>query len=123
MPIAVSIAELDFLLAQVKTSTDPNLGHIFGLVTDCRFAPVGGVSVKAVQNDAKTVQYYYEGNDTPTVTRKETDPSGNAGFLNLPSGIISIETTIPAQGNKRTGSYSVLVKRGSVTILNMVPTP
>lgn len=123
VPIAVSIAELDFLLAQVKTSTDPNLGHIFGLVTDCRFAPVGGVSVKAVQNDAKTVQYYYEGNDTPTVTRKETDPSGNAGFLNLPSGIISIETTIPAQGNKRTGSYSVLVKKGSVTILNMVPTP
>jgi len=43
--------------------------------------------------------------------------------LNIPTGIVSIETTLPSQNNKRIGSYSVLVKKGSVTILNMVPTP
>ena len=122
-PIAVSIAELNFLLYQLKTSTDPNRGHILGLVRDCRFAPAGGVSVKSAQTDPKTLQYYYEGNDTPNITRKETDATGNAGFLNIPTGVVSIETTLPAEGNKRTGSYSVLVKKGSVTILNMVPTP
>jgi len=65
VPIAVSIAELDFLLAQVKSATDPNLGHIFALATDCSFAPSGGVAVKSSQADPKTVQYFYEGNDTP----------------------------------------------------------
>lgn len=123
VPIGVSISELNILLAQVQSAADPNLGHIFGLVVDCQSAPTGGVALKSAQVDPKTIQYFYEGNDTPSVTRTETDPSGNAGFLNLPPGIVSLELTLPAQGNKRTGSYSVLVKKGSVTIINLVPTP
>lgn len=119
----VSLAELDFLLAQVKSATDPNLGHIFGLVQDCKLQRTAAVAVKANQSDPKTVQYYYEGNDTPNITRKETDATGIAGFLNVPTGIVTIETSLPAQGGRRVGTYSVLVKKGSATILPMVPTP
>jgi hypothetical protein len=123
VPILVSLAELDFLLRQVGSSTDPNLGHVFGLTTDCTGLPSGGVAVKAAQIDPKTVQYYYEGNDTPSITRKESDPTGNAGFLNLPTGIVPLETTVPGLGGKKAGGYSVLVKKGSVTVIDMVPTP
>ncbi len=122
VPILVSLSELDFLLAQVKSSTDPNLGHLFGLTTDCTGNPTSGVSLRTAVRDPKTVQYYYEGNGTPSVTSQESDATGNAGFLNLPTGVISMETQVPKLA-KKAGSYSVLVKKGSVTVIDFVPTP
>lgn len=122
VPILVSIAELDYLLSQVKSAADPNLGHVFGLTTSCDGAPAAGVSLRTSIKDAKTVQYYYEGNGTPSVTAQVSDPTGNAGFLNLPAGIVSLETQVPSLARKA-GSYSVLVKKGSVTVIDLVPTP
>ena len=122
VPILVSLAELNFLLGQVGSATDPNLGHVFGLTTDCAGQPTGGVSLRTSIRDPKTIQYYYEGNGTPSVTAQESDSTGNAGFLNLPAGVISMETQVPSIARKA-GSYSVLVKKGSVTVVDLVPTP
>lgn len=122
VPILVSLAELNYLLSQVGSATDPNLGHLFGLTTDCQRQPTGGVSLRSSVRDPKTVQYYYEGNGTPSITAQESDSTGNAGFLNLPVGVISMETQVPGLARKA-GSYSVLVKKGSVTVIDFVPTP
>lgn len=122
VPFLVSLAELNYLLGQVGTSTDPNLGHVLGLTTDCTGTPAAGVSLRASARDPKTLQYYYEGNGTPSITAQESDSTGNAGFLNFPAGVISMETQVPAIARKA-GSYSVLVKKGWVTVIDLVPTP
>lgn len=122
VPILVSIAELDTLLLQVKSAADPSLGHVFGFAVTCDGAPAAGVSLRTSIKDSKTVQYYYEGNGTPSVTAQESDATGNAGFLNLPTGVVSLETQVPSLA-RRAGSYSVLVKKGTVTVIDLVPTP
>lgn len=122
VPILVSLTELNFLLNQVGSATDPNLGHLFGLATDCTGEPTAGVSLRTAVRDAKTVQYYYEGNGTPSLTAQVSDSTGNAGFLNLPAGVISMETQVPSLARKA-GSYSLPIRKGSVTVIDLVPTP
>ncbi|NOU27458.1 MAG: hypothetical protein HOO96_06065 [Polyangiaceae bacterium] len=119
----VSLDELNYLLSQVKSAADPNLGHVFGVALDCNNQRAAGVSLSSSAKDVKTVQYYYQGADNPTVTAQGTDVNGNAGFLNLPPGVVTLETRPASLGTKRSGSYGLLVKKATVTIVYMVPTP
>lgn len=119
----VSLDELNFLLTQVKSAADPNLGHVFGLAMDCNNRRAPGVSVSSSAKDVKTVQYYYQGVDNPTVTAQETDVNGNNGFLNLPPGVVTLETRPSSLGTRKSGTYGLLVKKATVTIVYMVPTP
>lgn len=121
-PTLLSIAELNYLLSQVKSAADPNLGHILGLAVDCTGATTAGVSARASVKDVKTVQYYYDGNDIPTLTGQETDSTGHVGFLNIPPGLDDLDLQVPSLA-KKVGTYPVLVKKGTVTLIPLGPSP
>lgn len=121
-PILVSLGELNILLAQVGASVDPALGHLSAQVYDCLGNPLAGANVRSNTRDPKTIQYYYSGNNTPSLTAEATNETGVTGMLNLPPGVIGFDVTVPAIG-KKFGTYSVLFKKGAVTIVDMAPTP
>jgi hypothetical protein len=89
---------------------------------DCTGAPAKGVSITASTRDAKTIAFYYGGNNTPTVNATQTDATGVGGFVNLPAGVIDITLRLVATG-QLVGKYPVFVRKGSATTIDFWPTP
>jgi hypothetical protein len=117
----VSESELNFLLNQAGTSIDVDAGHIATRARNC-VGPAAGIALSIAPRAPSVVQYYYGGNGAPTVQTTESDPSGRAGFLNVPPGSVVIEAKIAATG-QRIGSYPVVVRRGTFTLFEPSPTP
>jgi hypothetical protein len=114
-----SAAEINVLLDEIGTTLDPMLGAVLGLVADCRAAPAAGVALHAGTIEKKTVAYYVY--DIPSVTAQETGPTGEAGFMNLPTGPVTFTTTL--SGGRRVGSQTVLIRAGWFTYVAFGPTP
>ena len=117
-----SASELNFLLAQIQSSLDPNLGHVLGIVLDCQGNPVSGVTLRINPKDKSTIQYYTDTNGTHSVTAQETAQRGEAGFVNAPTGVVTVEATVNALSRKM-GTYTAVVKAGTITYLPMSPAP
>lgn len=117
-----STGEVNALLQAVGASLDPALSNILGLVTDCQGKPASGVSLRIEVRDKKTVGYYTDYTGTPSVTAQETADRGEGGFLNTPTGPVTIEATVTAL-NKKVGRYTVTTKAGHITYVPMSPGP
>jgi len=98
---------------------NPERGHVFGLTVDC-MGITGGVSLATDTVSPDTVGYYIVGS-LPSKTATETDFNGNAGFINLPEGLVTISGA--ATGIGKYGEVSVLVKAGHVTYVAVAPSP
>lgn len=121
-PHLASLDELNFIAAQLGATTDPELGHLLGIVLDCQGQPSAGVSLRISIKDKKTVPYYTDTTGLQTSTAEATAPRGEAGFINVPTGAITIETTLLEQ-NKRVGTYTTIIQKGHITYLPMPPSP
>ena len=117
-----SVGELNFLLGQVGSAVDPALGHLLGIVLDCQGNPVPGVTIRASIKDKKTLGYYTDATGLPSVSLSATSQRGEAGFVNMPTGQVTVETTVNGL-QKKGGQYTVLVKAGHITYLPMSPSP
>ncbi len=104
----------------LKTELDPALGHIFGLAVDCEGKPTAGVSLTIDTLSPKTVQYYIN-NSLPSSTLGETTVTGEAGFINVPPGLITVTATSVDVG--RTAKVTVLVRAGHIVYLPLSPSP
>lgn len=117
-----SNGEINALLQGIGASVDPALSNILGLAVDCQGNPASGVSLRIEVKDKKTVSYYTDYTGTPSVTAQETADRGEGGFVNTPTGPVTIEATVTSL-NKRLGRYTVITKAGHITYLPMSPGP
>lgn len=121
-PHLTSTGELNALLAQIDTKVDPALGNLLGIVLDCEGNPASGVSLRINPTDRTTVSYYTDSTGTPSVTAQETAQRGEAGFIKMPTGPVTITATVNALSRKM-GTYTVLSRAGHITYLPISPGP
>lgn len=114
--------ELNILLAQIGQSVDPELGHIFALATDCNGAPANGVELVPAVRATKTTPYYTDTTGTPSVTSNQTAQAGEAGFVNMATGPVSLTARL-AESGRKIGTYTVIVRPGTISYVNVAPTP
>jgi hypothetical protein len=116
-----SIDELGFAAEILEVVPNPELGHIFGLTMDCTQQPAGGISVKVDTVSAETVTYYLNASGLPSKTAGETSVTGNAGFVNVPPGYVTVTATSAEVG--KVGTLTVLVRAGFITFVPVGPSP
>jgi hypothetical protein len=119
--ILTSERELNLLLGNVGAAVDPSLGHINAATLDCSGQPLAGVHVVTPNEGPKTIEYYFAGLSTPSVSATETDSTGVVGFINVLPGVVKLDTRVVA-ASRHHGTYSLLVKKGSVTLVDLAPT-
>jgi hypothetical protein len=110
------------LLNQVKQMADPTMGHLFGLAVNCNNEVAEHVSITAAPTSPATFGYYSASDGFPSVTLKETSTKGEAGFINLPSGSVTVTAT-SNDVMKKLGDYAVFIKAGTITYLPLPPAP
>lgn len=106
------------------TSLIPTRGHIAVNAADCAFTPAAGVSFTASPVDAQTVNYYLVGG-VPVTTATETDSSGVAAFVNLPTmasaGLAVVSAKAGQAQGKSMGSLTFIVRPGTLTTSGAFP--
>jgi hypothetical protein len=105
----------------VASSIDPNLGHLLLQSYDCSHQAASGVQVD-VDNRAQTTRRFYIRSALPSKTAEETDTSGQAGFINLSPGPITI-TGKRASNEHPIGTTTGSIRAGSVGYMIIEPTP
>jgi hypothetical protein len=115
-----SEAEIGAVANILQVQVDPQMGHVFGLTVDCLGQVTSGVVIKAGTVGSDTKEYYIKGS-LPSPTATATDDNGQAGFVNLPPGNITITSTSTEAG--KYGEITVLIKAGHVTYVALPPTP
>jgi hypothetical protein len=115
-----AVGDLDVLLAVIGKPIDATAGHIFAIATDCIEAPAAGVSLATSVRGPDTVGYYFKGT-LPDPTTLATDGTGLGGFVNVPAGSVLV-TARNALGQLY-AQRTVLVRAGSITYLQVVPSP
>jgi hypothetical protein len=114
--------ELAGLLSQISATADPELGHIFALVTDCRGKAASGVTLHVGTVSPKTISYYSDSTGLPSLSLTASSDVGEAGYVNLPTGVATL-TTFSSEAGKQMGSYSAVIRKGSVTYIPLPPSP
>jgi hypothetical protein len=116
----------EFLAITMATGTipDPKRGHVAMNAADCAFTPAAGVHFSVDASDMSTVTYYLVGG-VPVTTATETDSSGIAAFVNLPTSsparlTVVSATSKPANG-KSMGSITFIVRAGTLTTSELFP--
>jgi hypothetical protein len=100
---------------------DPNRtdrGHITLFIYDCQSQPARHVRVAS---SSGKVFYYVNGN-APAEGATETSDVGLASIANVEPGFVHLTVT-PTSRNAPTHDYSVVVRAGELTMVNMFPTP
>jgi hypothetical protein len=114
--------ELSGLLSQIGATADPELGHLFALVTNCQGDPAAGVTLHVGTVSPKTISYYSDSTGLPSLSLTASSDVGEAGYVNLPSGVATL-TTFSNPAGKQDGSYTALVRKGTVTYIPLPPSP
>lgn len=109
------------LQTSVGFTPDPARGDLVVLATDCNANQAPGVKVAASTADAESISIYVVGM-APSVDATETDPSGIAGWFNLPAAPVDISATLAIDA-AAIGTISVFVRPGSITYTTIPPTP
>ena len=117
------IGQTDFMnLVSIAGETwDPTRGTAVVLTNDCADERSAGVSIEQTNTvDPGTVPFYFKGS-LPVTTATETDAQGAAGFLNLPVGVVNVETRRASTG-ERIGSTSFQSRAGTISYAPLGPT-
>ncbi|WP_053231685.1 hypothetical protein [Sandaracinus amylolyticus] len=100
----------------VAAGTPPDLanaGHAFIGIFACPGESAAGVSFEVDRTLSTTARYYLQAG-VPSLSLDRTDPSGRAGFVNLPEGIVTLIATDSATG-EMLGRVPFLTRRGWIT--------
>lgn len=116
-----SKGEINAIGALVQKQLEPGMGHVFGLALDCQGKPTAGVTLKVDTVSPSTIGYYVASSGLPSATLGETSARGEAGYLNLPPGYVTITATSVDKG--KVGSVTALIKPDHITYVPLPPTP
>jgi len=97
---------------------DPERGQLFVPVADCAQKSAAGISISISPSDEKT-RVVYLGSDPG---RTSTDLGGGAAVLNVKPGEVTVEASF-ARTCERVAVTQVWIRKGTVTILPLPPTP
>lgn len=111
-------------LAQINGKTiEPDRGHILLGAYDCQHKPGEGVKLSTADADEKSSSFYVV-NRIPKASAAATDNSGRGGYINLKAGTVTISGMLPVEGvNKTIANVSMLVRPGTITYTQLVPSP
>lgn len=115
----LSVGEFAFLIGSLAKEAKPEYGHVFGLTLDCsNVTPAAGVTldVSRVSNDS--FPYYTDDNRTPTLTQTSTSTRGEAGYVNLPPGTVTLNYSRQGQS---LGNLTVVIRPNYITYAPMYP--
>lgn len=109
--------ELVFFSAAAGKEVSEENAHVLYAVLDCQGNFAAGVSLKSQTVTASTVEFYLDSSGNPDLVAKSTNEAGSGGYLNLPTGSV----TLVASRLRRNGSrqeiaqQNVVVRKGTVT--------
>ena len=98
-----------------KTTIDPNLGIFVVTTRDCDRQPLSGV---VVTTDQEGPTGFYFQNMSPLKSLPATTSEGAAGFVNVPTVVVSVSAVY--NGRKMT-SNSALSRPGGITYVEIFP--
>ncbi len=98
---------------------DAKYGHVLAFAGDCTGALMGGTSFTVDHPGSATVGFYLR-DGLPSTTQKETDKGGVAGFVNLPTGSLTVTGDVAATG-REIGSMSIFIRPGAVSLVAIWP--
>ncbi|HEY2518041.1 MAG TPA: hypothetical protein VGI39_44530, partial [Polyangiaceae bacterium] len=98
---------------------DPSRGEIVVVATDCHWGIAADVEIDATGLDDRSIRYYPV-NDAFSSTSKATDESGEAMFLGVPPGTVTISAGSVALG-RSLGERTIIVRAGAMSFLWMHP--
>lgn len=118
---ASEIQQAASLAAGKANAYDPTTrGVVFAIVRDCNRLELSGMRFSIGALEKPAFQFYFQGG-LPTSMAMQTESSGRGGFANLLPGFYSVTATDVATGVLH-GSTPVVVRAGTVTIVNVLPT-
>jgi hypothetical protein len=98
----------------------PERGHVLLAAYDCLGRTTAGVRLQSDQADSETTGFYVV-RKFPSTTAVETDSSGQAGYINVPPGTVSLSGELA--GGRPIARLSLLVRPGQITFTSLVPSP
>lgn len=119
-PYIVSKAVFAQLIGAVGVTASPTRGHLGFLTEDCGGILSSGISVATSNADAQSIKAYSVAG-VPSKTATQTDASGFGFIANVPSGAATVTST--RNGARMGSDDGVLFRAGSVTTINVAPTP
>lgn len=117
----LSASTTTLLASLMQVTLDPARGHVLFQVRDCTHNPFATGSVEVEQADAQSTTAYMKGS-MPSTTATGTDPGGQGAVLNVPAGNATVLGYLE-QGGTPFSEFSVVVRAGYMTTMNVVPTP
>lgn len=116
------IGQSDFLaLVNLAGETwDMTRGVAIVLTNNCEDQRSPGVRIESTDIDGQTVPFYFKGS-LPKTDAIETDAQGAAGYLNLPPGVINVDS-YRVSTDQFIGSTSFQSRAGSLTYASVGPT-
>lgn len=108
--------------ATMGVEPDPDRGHLALEALDCTWSRTAGVTFEVDAADGRTTAAYLRGEMMPSVTADRTDKSGLGGFLNVPTGPVTVTAKI-AETGEVVGRADVFVEAGTVSEVAVAPTP
>jgi hypothetical protein len=118
--LLVTANEEKALVGTADITLVPNTGLLLVPVVDCTSARTAGVSVSVSPATGSTLFYVIA--NTPSTSATETDSAGNAGFVNVTPGDVTITGTLDP-GGQEMGTVTTIVRAGALTYQLIRPTP
>lgn len=115
--------EVDALASLASATVDPTRGTAIFFAVDCQGKPGSKVRFTTKSSDASSIEFYLI-NQAPTAPpdATETDADGFGGFFNLKTGA-AIGTATRSAGNVYVGESSFQVLAGTISFVQIGPTP
>ena len=117
----VSPSSLQGLAVAVGVTLDPQLGAAVYGAMDCSASFAAGVSSTVNRTTDSTKAFFFE-NNVPTDVATATDSSGFGGFVNVPTGYVTLDAVVQATGS-RIGSAGLLIRPSCMSYTFLVPSP
>lgn len=118
--LVVPTVAAQFIAKDAGVTIDPTKGIILARTADCTGGPTAGASVSLFPSDMETRFYTINSSVTPDAV--QTDTAGNAGFVNVTPGSVTVIGTIGPDG-KEYGRVQTLVRANAITAQIVRPTP
>jgi hypothetical protein len=106
---------------QLGANLDVTRGAAIAIGYDCTGTTAAGLTYGIDEEDDATLLFFMQ-KGLPTITSKETEGSGQGGFVNVKPGIRRLTASLQETG-KRIGEVSLVVRPGVLTYTQLVPTP
>ncbi|HVJ90115.1 MAG TPA: hypothetical protein VM580_09955 [Labilithrix sp.] len=100
---------------------NPNAGLVLVFAKDCYLGDLAGITFTTTA-EGPDMHAFYIIDSQPSLQETKTGLQGGGGFVNVPPGLFTFTATWAATG-ERLGAARVLVRAGSVTIVDISPTP